>query len=392
MLMITFVMVIFATALTRGGFSESVHAFGESPAGFVFLGFAAAGLFIFLWLARGEMPPLFTFSPDTSSLSSVSRFLAAGSLTALLIVCFLGAAVPVAGSLVTGAPVSIRAEFFTLACYPFTLAFVASLIGCNTRLKPERWAIPAVIVLGTGGMLAFTGFPTPSALANFGLPVLIAAGFVILNQGIQALRTRRCSARLWGKMLVHLSVIIILLGVFISSAAQVESRPILATPHSGIDVLDSRVVVDNFTLTAGTGSVYFPRRSLVAPEYSGLKTEVAIRDGTAVHRGSLQMYVYLNHGIVSEPLIISTPTKDLYISMHATNSSHSSLLHALVDEMIPPQDVTIVLKYVPLVWLIWLGLLLMGIGMSAVFLDELFRRRLLKIPHREPEPDPGCGQ
>lgn len=376
MLMITFFMVMFATAMTRGGFSESVHAFGESPVGFVFLGFAVGSLLIFLWLIRREKKPLPTIAVDTTSLASISRFVAACSLVALLIVCFIGAAAPIAGSVIAGGPVTIRAEFYTLLCYPFALSIAAALIGCNTVLKPKSYAILIAAVVGIGGVMAFFGFPTPSALANIGLPILITAVLVIAYQLIQVLRTRQFSARVWGTMLIHLAIIVILLGVFISSAAQVESRPLLATPRLSIDALDLRITLNNFTILAGKGRVYYPSHSLVAPEYSSLKTEVTILEEGVVHRGPLWMYEYLNYGVVSEPLIISTPLRDLYISMHQTNSSYTSLVRALMGETIPPKDVTLVVKYVPLVWLIWLGILLMGIGMSALFLDELLRSRI----------------
>jgi cytochrome c-type biogenesis protein CcmF len=376
MLMITFFMVIFATALTRGGFSESVHAFGESPVGFVFLGFAVGSLLIFLWYNRRLKKPLTTFAVDTTTLFSISRFVAAWSLIALLIVCFIGAAAPLAGSVVAGGPVNIRAEFYTLLCYPFTFTFVAALIGCNILLKPRNYAILIAAVVGIGGVMAFFGFPTPYALTNFGLPILVTAGSVIAYQWIQVLRTKQFFAPLWGKMLVHLAIIIILLGVFISSAAQVESNPVLATPRSSIDALDSSIAVNDFSISAGKGRIYFPSHSLVAPEYSSLKTDVTILEGGVVHHGSLWMYEYLNYGVVSEPLIISTPSKDLYVSMHQTNSSYTSLVHALMGETIPPKDVTIVVKYVPLIWLVWLGTLLMGIGMSTLFLDELLRTRI----------------
>jgi cytochrome c biogenesis factor len=305
-------------------------------------------------------------------------------------VCFIGAAAPVAASIVTGEPMTLKAEFFTWACYPFTLALAAALIGCNTRLKPQTFALLIATVLGMGGVLAFTGFPTPDALANLGLPLLITAGFVIGYQSLRLLLTGHGSARRGGKMLVHLSIIIVLLGVFISSAAQVESRPLLATPRSVHDALSSRIVLDKFTLTGGMGSVYFPSHSLVGPEYSRLETSVEVMDGETVYRGSLHMDQYLNHGVVSEPLIISTPEKDLYVSLHATNSSYNSLLHALVDEMVPPQDVVVVLKYVPLVWLVWLGLLLMVTGMSALILGELFRKGGAGPAPEEPGPGPGC--
>jgi cytochrome c biogenesis factor len=227
--------------------------------------------------------------------------------------------------------------------------------------------------------MAFWGLPTPNALANAGIPILITAGALIVYQWVLFLHRGHSSARLSGKMLVHIAIILILIGVFISSAAQTESHPILASSHASFYVSDSIVALNDFTIDTGRGSIYFPSHSLVAPEYSSLKTKIAITEGGGLHRGSLSMYYYLNYGVVSEPFIISTPLRDVYISMHQTNSSYYSLVHSLMGETIPPRDVTIVVKYVPLIWLIWLGMLLMGIGMSVILLDELLRT---SIPRR----------
>lgn len=49
-LTITFSMIIFASALTRGGLLESVHAFGKSPVGPVLLGFAFCVVLYFFYL------------------------------------------------------------------------------------------------------------------------------------------------------------------------------------------------------------------------------------------------------------------------------------------------------------------------------------------------------
>ena len=290
MLMITFFMVIFATALTSGGFSESVHAFGESPVGYVLLGFALSSIFLFIWFIRQEKKPVYTFAVDKTSLFSVSRFVATGSLIALLIVCFIGALAPIVGSIVIGGPMSIQPEFYTVVCYPFTIAFVAALIGCTTYVKPRTYAILITILIGLGLLMALLGFPTPNALANAGIPILITAGALIVYQWVQFLPRDNSSARLSGKMLVHIAIILILIGVFISSAAQTESHPILASSHASFDVSDSIFALNDFTIDTGRGSIYFPSHSLVTPEYSSLKTKIAITEAGWLHQGSLSMY------------------------------------------------------------------------------------------------------
>ncbi len=376
---VSFFMVVFATAMTRGGFSESVHAFGESPVSYLLLGFAVTFLLISFsigWRKRQESRILM----DASSVSSVSRYVAAGSLIGLLGVCFIGSVAPVVGSVVSGVSLSLKPEFFTLYTYPFTLIFVAALMGGYGTLHARRFAILLTGLGGIGLVMVVTSVPTPYPLANFGLPYLVAAGGVVGHRWLTTIRERQ-SSRVWGRTLVHLAVVILLIGVFISSAGQIESRPLLTTPASDVDALGSTLRLSRFTLSEGNGSVFLPSHSLVAPEYSGLRAEVEVWDGSGMQTGSLWMFEYLNYGIVSEPLVLSSPTRDLYISMHQTNSSYTSLVDALRGELIPPRDVTVVLKSVPLIGLVWVGTLLMIIGVGIIVWGEL---RRFSIPSSPP--------
>ncbi len=221
----TFFMVIFATALTRGGFSESVHAFGESPVAYLLLGFAVAALLVFFWVWRREGEPA---APpgDSASRSMVSRYGAAGSLVALLLVCFIGSAAPIAGSLLTGRSFTVEPAFFTLVTLPFTLVLVASMIGCYTTFALRNYLVLIAALIGAGIVLAVSGVPTPYALANLGLPILVTAGGVVGYRWLRDLGKMK-SPRVWGRSLIHLAIVITLIGVFVSSAAQSESDPVL---------------------------------------------------------------------------------------------------------------------------------------------------------------------
>jgi cytochrome c biogenesis factor len=372
-IMITFFMIIFATALTRGGLLESVHAFGESPVGPVLLGFAFCVALYFFYLTRKANIPLYTFDIDTSSLYSISIFVAYWSLMFLLIICLFGVVTPIIVGFFTENPMTISVEFYNKWCFPFTLAFVAALMGCNIALKVKRYVMILIAVLSIGVVFALLGLPTRNPLANFGLPLLITAGSLIAYNFARLLQKKNSSSRLWGKTLVHLAVIVILIGVFVSSTAETESDNILAKPNSVIEVLETRIELNDFTIYTGVGSVYYAQHSFVGPEYSALKMDIAIEEGGNVHYEPLWLYYYPIHGIVSEPLIISTPTRDIYISMHQTSSSYNSLFRALMGEEVQPEDFVIVVKRVPLIWLVWTGIILMGIGMAVVLFDELLR-------------------
>ncbi|MBK5190915.1 MAG: cytochrome c biogenesis protein CcsA [Methanosarcinales archaeon] len=373
-LLITFFMIVFTAALTRGGLLESVHAFGESPVGPLLMVFAFSAVLYFFYLTRRANKPLYTFDVDTSSLFSISIFAAYWSLMFLLIICFFGDTAPIIGGFFTDTPLATNMDFYNKWCYPFTLIFVAALMGCNIGLEMKRYAGLITAVLITGVVLALLGQPTPNPLANFGLPLLIVAGFAIAYNFARLRSKKNSSSRLWGKTLVHLAIIVILIGVFVSSAAEEESGNIFATSDSTIEALGTTIELNNFTVYPGTGSVYFPRHNLILPEYSALEMDVVIKARGTVHHESLWMYYYTNYGVVSEPLIISTPREDLYVYMQHTNSSYNSLRFALMGEKIPPENVIIQVKRNPLIGFVWAGIVLLGHGMAILLLGELLRR------------------
>ena len=386
-LMVTFLTVIFSTALTRGGLLESVHAFGKSPVGSALMLFAAGILFCFFYLWRKAKKPLYTFDIDSSSLPSLSLFIAYWSLIAILLICFLGDAAPIIGGLFRENPMTTSPEFYTKWCFPFTLAFAAALAGCNTTtyLNVKKYAGLILVVSGFGAVLAWLGQPTPNPIANFGLPLLLTAGFAIAYNFARLLSKKKYSSRLWGKTIVHLAIIVILIGVFVSSAAEEESDFILTKPNSVIDALETRIELHNFTVYTGTGSVYYPPpHSFVGPEHSALKMDVTIKEGGDVHQGALWMYFYPNHFDVpmSKPLIISTPTKDISVYMQYTFSTSNSLLYALREQKLQPDDFFIGVKKIPLVGLVWIGIILLGLGMAVLLVGEFVNTSDKKQPKR----------
>jgi len=375
-LLITFCMVIFATALTRGGLLESVHTFGESRIGPVLILFAFCSFLYFLYLAKRVKKPLYAFEIDTSSLYSVSTFVAYWSLMFLLLVCSFWIVRPIVIGFATGSPMAIEemVQTYNYSCYPFTLAFVAALMGCNLSLKVNRYVMLITAILGIGAVLALLGQPTQTPMANFGLPLLLAAGIAIVYNFTMAIQKRN-SLHLWGKTLIHLAIIIILIGVFISAGdAAKEPKGFIKTPNSTINVLDTQIEFGNFTVYTGMGRVYYPGHSIVGPEYSALKMDITIKEAGNVHHRALWMYYYPpadQKGVVSKPLIISSLAGDLYISMQHTESCYNSLFYALMGEEVQPEDFFLKVKRIPLIWLVWLGIIMQAVGMSVLLYAEV---------------------
>ncbi len=257
------------------------------------------------------------------------------------------------------------------------IAFVAALAGCNASayMGVKKYLVLILAVLGVGAVLAWLGQPTPNPLANLGLPLILVAGFTIAYNFALRLPKKKSSTRLWGKTIVHLAIIIILIGVFVSSTTETESGFILAKPNSTIRALGMRIELNDFTIYTGVGSVYSAQHHLTLPEYSALKMDASINEAGDVHQGAMWTKYYTNHGAVSEPLIISSLTSDICVYMQSTKSSSDSLLYALMGQKVQPENFIVSVKRIPLIGLVWIGIILMGLGMVVLLAGEFVNLR-----------------
>ena len=372
-LLLAFFMVIFASALTRGGLLESVHAFAASALGPVLLIFGFSFAFVFLYLRFRLQKPIYAFDVDFRSLHSLSLFVAFWSLLVALLVCFLGEAMPMLLALITGIPMNTEPEFFTRWCYPPTIAFVIALAGCNLNLSVKRFALLTALVTALGVVLAFLGVPLPNALANFGLPFLIFAGVSVLLNFVRKIAVRISAMRV-GTMLIHLAIILILVGVFVSSSAEQDSGDIPATLNSDVNALGTSIEISTCEVFASNSFIYSPRVAHFLPEFTAFKIYADVKTDGSVHKSEIWMFYYPNFGIVSKPLIISTPTEDVYIFMQYTNSTYEALFNAMFGSREPPENFIIRVKRIPLVSLIWTGVVAMSVGMSLILLEAVRRR------------------
>jgi len=373
-LMVTFSLVLYATAVTRGGFSPSLHAFGASPVGYLFLSIALAFIVAFLllfWKHGLHLPPL---EVDLRSVPSISFTVAFASIVALLAVCFIGVTLPVLGG-IAGIPFSVGGEFFTAACFPLILALAAAFIGCGSSLTRERFAGLLILTLAIGGICALLRFPTPNALADFGLPLLVVSGGIILVRLGSTLRKKYFSPRQWGRTLIHFSLILILLGVLVSSAAETETMSVPVRAGSSADLFGTSVFVTDIIVYPGEGQVYYPSHGFVGPEHASLTVQAEVENGEIRVQRPLVMSYYPLYGMVSVPTVISTLDRDIYLSVHPSNTSQDTLVRALMGADVSPGEVVLSAKVVPFIALIWTGIALMGMGMTIILVGELVRKR-----------------
>ena len=372
MVLVTFEALVFLSALTRGGFRQSVHGYALSAAGPILLLFGFAMATYFFYLKRKSRLPIWSVIVDKISLHSVSLFASFVSLIAILIVCSIGVIFPVLAQPFTGESISTGVDFYNVWSFPFLAVFLASLIGCNVSAKFGFKKFAALIggLIVSGFLFAAVGFPTDNVLANVGLPLLSFSLLFSAYGMIITLRIKGKSVRLFGRKLVHFGIVITLIGVFISAGSRQSTVFVNAVPNTTLETLELNVKLGNFTVYGGTGRVYAPQIEAVTPEFTSLRLDVEVLQGGKTYRGVLWNYLYINYGFVSNPLVIATETGDIYLHLETTQSVEEALTQAFSGELNAPQDLTITVEKVPLVYLVWMGIALLCIGIALVLVGK----------------------
>jgi cytochrome c-type biogenesis protein CcmF len=206
----TFALCNFATFLTRSGVFSSLHAFSESPIGWLFLGLmiaiAIAGSLL-LWKHRRLLAARHTLSSVYSRESGV--MIASVALLLLTAVVLLGTLSMALSNLISGRPVMVGPQFYNNVLIPIGILLLAT-----TAVVPLlRWGGPpsiaqrrALVLCSLFGGLTAIGFwlsgiRHPLGLAVAALAALSVASFVA---GLWIETRRRIPAGGWRSMLAVL--------------------------------------------------------------------------------------------------------------------------------------------------------------------------------------------
>ena len=251
-LVMAYVTVIFATWVTRSGIISSVHGFGVSLISWTMLATLLftliIGITLTLFAGYRDMP-----DDDTSNIFGF--FMEKNTRLASIKIAFIGllivtatstigvvypAAYNLFSSLIDPAnfadnQIGIRVEFFWYGFYLASAFLIASAFFClNPKFLSVRNRI--IIMFGSfaiGGVFAgitvFGGigpFPTEFWPANLLLtPAAVAIGFLGVSFIRQMIgKDNIASTREIGRVMLHLGLIILLLGVFMSSNVVYETN------------------------------------------------------------------------------------------------------------------------------------------------------------------------
>lgn len=256
---LTFVLCLFATFVTRSGIIGSVHAFGQSSLGPFLIGFMLlllAGSLSLIYRRRRELQDK---SEPKDFLSRESAFLAGN-----LLFCgaaggiFLGTVYPLLTELAQGMQVVPDASFYQQAAGPVFLATLALLGLCpllrwRGSAKKELWR-SLLPPLGFVLIVSFALFALGLRRTSVFLPGALCAfvgGSTILKIGQELCRNRARPSAIWkarrryGSYMVHLSIVMIAIGVIGESNFKIE-RQISLIPGERIEFKGYNLEYESF--------------------------------------------------------------------------------------------------------------------------------------------------
>ena len=354
---ISFALSLFGMFINRGGPVPSVHSFGASDLGLVFLVFLGIGLVapfgLFLW----RYSSLKSAQNLESSLSREAAFLVNNlMLLGIAFVTMWGVIFPLISEISEGQTITVGAPFYNQVNGPLLLALIF-LMGVGPFLPWRRGtiesltrnvAMPAVGGLAVVVLLLLLGVDKAYALAGFGLCAFVAFG-IFLEWG-RGTRTRvragdnpaRGLVRLilgnrprYGGYVVHLSIVLVALGVVGSSFYGVQKDVVLAPGE--------RTSIENYEVEfLTTTTEFFSDRS----ESRFLLT--AYRDGAPLTDLEARRDFYPTFEMSStQAAIRSTPVEDLYVVPSSLQEDGSAGFRIFVN---------------PMIWWIWVAGPVMVLG------------------------------
>jgi cytochrome c-type biogenesis protein CcmF len=247
LVILTFLLTIFGTFLTRSGVISSVHSFTQSGLGPFFMAFLAVAAAISVALLIWRLPALRSENEIDSMLSREAAFLVNNLvLVGIAFAVFWGTIFPVISEAVRGVKITVGPPFFNRVNTPLGLILLFLMgVGPLIAWRRASWASlrrnffwpgllgvltgAAAIALGTGKYYAVVSL----SLCSFVLAT-IAQEFWRGTRARQAMlhepwatafvRLVAKNRRRYGGYIVHLGVVLIFLAITGSSAFRVEQQ------------------------------------------------------------------------------------------------------------------------------------------------------------------------
>ena len=347
---IAFGLALYGMFMNRGGPVPSVHSFGASTLGWIFLMFTGIGIVVPFTLFFRRYSSLKSARNLESSLSREAAFLVNNLL--LLGVAFVtlwGVVYPLISEFARGTTVTVGAPFYNQVNGPLLLALIF-LMGIGPLLPWRRASlrslgravlIPGLIALAVIVLLVIVGVRKPYPVIAFGICVMVVSG--ILFEWVRGTRSRHrqgdnyvvgflrliaANQPRYGGYIVHLAVVLLALGVVGSSFYSVQTDVVLA-PGESVEV-------------GGYDIEYLSTATTQRADRTEFAAELSVyKGGSFLGVMTARRTFYPDFQMASTRAAIrSTPVEDLYIIPSETPRDRSVGFRIYVN---------------PLVWWMWLA-------------------------------------
>jgi cytochrome c-type biogenesis protein CcmF len=345
---LTFLLTVFATFVTRSGLIQSVHAFAESPIGYWYLGYmllllaATAGLM----LARTRELKGEGLLGDLLSrefVFLVTNLLFLGSGAAVL----LGTLWPTFTEALRGVAATLAPENYNRFMGPLGLLLVMLIGICpliewrrisTKRLLRNLWVQVLVAVL-TAVLLVVFRVQELWAVVSFAVTAFVATTIVLqMGQGIVA-RMRaagenlfratagavRNNRRRYGGQLIHFSILLIVIGITGSQAYQTEVQVALATGES-VDVGGYTLAYQSYTYQQMEDGGNTVRNQAVVDVYRNGHKLATVRPERNLHSNV--------QGAVTEVALRPNLKEDLYVVLASLEPDGLAAFQVLITPMV----------------------------------------------------------
>ena len=361
LILLTYVLAVFGTFLTRSGILSSIHTFTEGATGKWFLPFLGVMLVGGFGIVAFRLNALRSENRLDSLISRESAFLANNVLfLAAAITVLWGTIFPIVYEATNGVRLSVGPPFFNRVFIPIALAIMA-LAGIGPLISWRRMSkgtflrvvrvpliLGGVVIAGLGA----TGVRSTGALIAFGLATF--TGAVTVSEFIRGSRVYRRRDKLgwpsaltrtllrnrrrYGGYVVHLGVALIVIGLA-GAAFKVERQSELQPGQS--------MEVGEYTLTLEG----VERSETEEKQINAVSVSVGRGDETIASLEPQRNFHFAQQQTQSEVAIRTTPVEDLYVVVTSVDPDGGVVLRAFVN---------------PLTWWIWMGAAIMALGMSVI--------------------------
>jgi cytochrome c-type biogenesis protein CcmF len=387
LILLTFVMTIFGTFITRSGLIQSVHTFDEATLGYYFLGFLGVIIAFAVTMILIRLPLLKSKNELDSFLSREASFLLNNLvLLGIAFSTFWGTIFPIVSEAFRGVKITVGPPFYNQVNVPIGMVLLALIgIGPVIAWRKASWSnlkknfTKPVLVAAVGGASLFPFVPLTDKSEIFTYITFILCIFVMSSMFIEFMKgagarmqahgespVSALSGLVWknksryGGYIVHLGVVLLFAGI--------------AGSQSYSDDVEKNLNVGERFQLRGYDFIY---EKLLVKEENSTKTRVIAqlgieRDGKRVWTGMPEKEFYKGQKQpVSEVDLISTLKEDVYMILADFNPDNSSA--------------TLKVYVKPMVKWMWLGGWVIAFGtMICVWPDRLeARRRVERLKRQE---------